>query len=277
MRDFRPVSDVVSAPTIDQIDAAGTPSLVGFWKLYDAVGDTFPDSSGNGLDMTIHYGYDGFSFQSVAQMLAYKSGWATFKLLDGALVDVVGTPLDTQDKVICVAAEEYYDMAAGVLPGYGFTGQDTDFGTSHDIGSTNDDYQGFMVGGAAGQEYFRVTHYDGATMNQFRDQVAVPAATEFVIAGAFVPGTALYSSINRGSVATVTTAVDSGNSISSATSLVAQDGKFGVLSGHLPTSIRNYQVWAWDAADAPSADELKMTIEWMNYNPGRIPPWWVGR
>lgn len=271
----------ITAPTIDDLRPSDTPSLIGFWKCFDAANGVIPDHSGYGNDLTIIFGYNEFSFQSVQEMLDFEPGYLSTKLLDGALTTATGTLLDTQNRVIFATAELRYPVTLGTIPGYGLAQQDIDFGTSHDIGAVHDVYQGFMLGGAVGRNYFRVSHYNGAIFNQFYyatdGGVAVAVDTPFAIAGAFIPGTALYSSVNQQAVQTITTALTSGNPISSATSLVAQDGKFGWLSGPQPTSVRNYQLWSWPAASAPTAAQLAMTVEWCTYNPGKIPPWLIGK
>lgn len=281
-----------SALVIDDIDPSGTPSLIGFWKCHDVdlTTDTMPDHSMYGHDLSVSTGEDingagsVNSSRSVSEMLTTRPGWFTVKSHDKAIMSVTGTPLDTQDKVVLVAAEMIYEAGMD----FPFTGPDIDVGTSHDIAETLSAYKGFMIGGAYEDNYFRVTIIDGATIKQWKAPAVggnygggyhVDPETEFVVAGSFAPGVAVYGSVSRCPVQTSVVSEAGGYPISQATSLVAQDGKFAIrgVNPFQRTSIRNLQVWSWDAAAAPSADVLKNTVEWMNYNPGKIPAWLVGR
>jgi len=255
--------------TIDDIDGASTPSLIAYYKCSDAADGVIPDHSGNGYDLSVNVALDGAnSFSTLQEMLAFKAGYLSVKRYDGGEIDITGTLLDTQDKVVLVCCDMYYDNDGT---------RDIDAGTSHDINERGTDpYQGWMVGGAGTSNYFRATKYVDPNPNYYFNQTTVVSG-QAVIAGAFIPSTAVYNSVNGEATKTTTLGVPVGD-ISTVSSLLAQDGKFAITGvDAVSTSVRNYQVWAWDAADAPSNAVLSDTVKWLSTNPGKIPKWLIGK
>lgn len=248
------------APTIDQIDAANTPSLVGFWKC-DDVGSTILDYSGNDHHLTVtntNLGAPNDSFASVEEAQAFKDGW--FSMVKGTKAEVgaTGSNLDTDTNFVVAHAEFYIHDAFSSF-------WDFDCGTAHDFEQTNDTYQGFTLAGAVAQGVWCRVAASTTDKEDTTFQV-VSGFTDISLAGGFKPSTSVIASSDSNGLDTT---------VSARAALVAQDGKFGLgpSSSQVRVSVRNYQLWSF-AAEPVYMDE---TVEWMAINPGKIPPWWIGR
>ena len=250
----------ITAPSIDDIDAANTPSLVGFWKCDDS-GNQILDYSGNDHHLTVtntNLGSPQDSFDSVEEAQSFKDGW--FSMVKGTKAEVVaiGTGLDTGSNFVVAHAEFYVN---GTFNSF----WDFDCGTAHDFEETDDTYQGFTLAGAVAQGVWcRVAAGKGA-LDDTTIQTVV-GFTDISLAGGFKPSTSVLGSSDENGLDTT---------VSAKASLTAQDGKFGLgpSSSQVRVSVRNYQLWSF-SSEPVYMDE---TIEWLAHNPGKIPPWWVGR
>lgn len=245
------------APTIDQIDAANTPSLVGFWKCDDS-GSTILDYSGNDHHLTVtntNLGGVYDSFESVEDAQSFKEGW--FSMVKGTKAEVVATstPLDTGANFVVAHAEFYiHDEFSSFW--------DFDCGTAHDF---EGEYKGFTLAGAVAQGVWCRVAASEVDKEDTTFRV-VEGFTDISLAGGFKPSTSVIGSSDSNGLDTTA---------SLRASLVAQDGKFGLgpSSSRIRVSVRNYQLWSF-ATEPVYMDE---TVEWMAINPGKIPPWWIGR
>ena len=185
-------------------------------------------------------------------------------MVKGTKAEVVatGTPLDTDTNFVVAHAEFY--IHADVINDLD-TAWDWDCGTAHDFEQTNDTYQGFTLAGAIGQGVWcRVA--SAPTNKEDTTLRVVTVKTNISLAGGFKPSTSVIGSLDGNGLDTT---------VSARATLVAQDGKFGLgpSSSKSRVSVRNYQLWSF-ASEPVYMDE---TVEWLAINPGKIPPWWIGR
>jgi hypothetical protein len=269
----------IPAPTIDQVDAANTPSLVGFWKCYDIEGDTVPDHSGNSYDLKLVCTKQGAPIGAagcdVSPAFSLVNGFLKVGVSYGYLIDVAGTLLDTGANHVLFSAEFYNDDNAN----------DTDIGTAcfgNALPSDAASFTGFNLGSVGSVIQSRVRFDSGGSKESQVDNPSFPQGDRCAIAGCFKPSAAFtgaYHSFGDASgsdtVSGIETGTGSGAGLEPA-ALVAQNNYFGVRcsSGTSDTiPVRNLQVWSFPSAPV----YLDETAVWLASNPGAIPPWWIGR
>lgn len=305
----------VSAPTIDQIDPTKTPSLVGFWKFTDFIASTgtVPDHSGNGFDMQamqVDENYNLFANPYVEQSpnhfhlnedgyLICREGWA---LLTDVITDTV-MDIGTGYGVFSGswhAHEAFCDYDGG----YGWCGlhQPLDWPGKH--GNPGPDpFNGLNVGAVSFASNARIIIDGGSVVeviNKSSDgafQVMDPNdvahwAMSYNPTGEFKainynvlnpnprldsggPDDAIPGSTQLSPITTVTNNVPASHPIGTGTYArfghrTGNDGGNATSGGY---GAKDWQVWNF-SAEPPYFEE---TLTWMAKNPGRIPPWWIGR
>jgi len=289
------------APTIDEIDVANTPSLVGYWKFTDTDGTTVVDHSMYEHDLTISCAADiaGSSLGNCREddakgsyvrdtMLSRFPGYVSFGYGVGALRNITGEVLASTDKIVLTGAE----FAVDTDPSSTFNGNpnsavDFDIGTywAGDDGSTlyNSSFSpatGFNlmalgVSSSASQSAFRVSD---ATDTYFRGMTGnLAGASGFTIDGIYDPLFPLLDA--RVSVDGIPEGIGTSGTVVPTTAPPQQlNGKpyFGVRAQNsfAPNwGIRNLYVWMLDSSRA----DRKILLNFMQSNPGKIPPWLIGK
>ena len=304
---FTAKSSAITHPSIDDIDAAGTPSLVAYWKCDEGAGTVLHDSSGNDyhLDIACHASKvtdggraggscavpEGETFEgNLAKCWDSFKGYFTPYSGIGALIDVAGTGLDTGSKYVVFGGEQIFD---------GVNNGDFDCGTywAGEYGTPPPNafpqQLGFNWALSILQHWFRLAWDNGAgesyssvitDVDCGEGQFTANKPTGF--SGAFLPSTSFKGCMgDNEKVVTVTTSQYL-NGIADTTgiipaSLSAQDGKFGLrgqdrmLAGSWKPSsaVRNFYVWAFN--NEPPM--LEAGLQYLAKNPDKIPPWWIGR
>jgi hypothetical protein len=261
--------------TIDDFNASGTPSLVGFWKCDEDGGDTVFDYSGNDFDLTLEKATESTNgFPSFQAMWARRSGYLSLKNGDKAIVrGIGGSELDTGTNTVLLSCDIINATAL----------DDCDFGTAWDVKLAPeplDGYRGFCVSTLGGVFVGRASVYSpggGAPghENLVWDQSGIGGATTeeaHTIATAFIPSIAVRTyfdgalQIEDTTTSTALEVTENAFALKSALNAVAELTVTG-------TSVRNFQMWSF--ATAP--DDLLATMEFMSLNPGIVPKWWEGR
>lgn len=285
-------------PTVEEIDAAGTPSLVGYWKCDEGGGEVLHDSSGNGYHLNYGDGaepgfgqspkVDSFPVVTAAEMWNRKPGYLTPLGGYGFYRDIAGTLLDTGTNYAILCAEI-------------FVTDDTSIGLDFDAGwywagrrttdALPDNFPqpyGLNIGQVGDTIWIRFAWDDA---NTTKSDIVYPTLaynlkpystlvsgeglgdTDWAIAGAYVPGTEVRATAKHDLTVSTFGAV---GAETFPASMGAQGDIFGVRgqTGFTKAAgIRHIQAWSF-AAEPPYLNE---TLIWLSANPGRIPPWWVGR
>ncbi|MBT8449951.1 MAG: hypothetical protein KJO69_09685 [Gammaproteobacteria bacterium] len=302
------------APTIDEIDAENTPSLVGYWKCDQPVNGKVKDYSGNGYDLTIANTVDlvnsdahGLVVSEAQRSLVLDNMWSRFPgylslgYSFGAWIPITEAPLLEGPTNQLIYGCELVDH--GDTDVFGTLAADFDFGT-YWFGSDSSNifvnhcqpasgYNILAVAFATSltNQTYGIRTDDGAGVvggggKSFSDiyppgsyPVERTYGANMTMVGAHDPGVRTYYAHGNptDNIAYYTT-----NTTTVPATLPAQslDGvkHFALRSqnGYPPRwGVRNMYVWSAAALDAKC--DIAITVKWLRDNPGRIPPWLVGK
>ena len=251
-----------SAVTVDNFDVVSTPSLGGFWKFNEGSGLTATDYSKylNPMSRDLTTLETAWGVSGTEPWWSYYPGYFSVSTYAGLRCPSAGTLLDGGSRILVISAE--FNQSLG--------GADIDVGMG--ILSVGAYYEGFIISGTGtlwGRAYRLKRPFD-TTYDYSADTSALTLGSPAVAAASYIPSTSvtIYSKIPAGlSKSTTVTTVPPTVQCQQ----ISGVSYFGI--GGIGTyGIRNLQFWSF--ASAPPL--LESTLEWMAYNPGKVPSWWEG-
>jgi len=322
--------NVTTVPSINDINPSLTPSLVGFWKCNEGGGSIIKDYSGNGYDLEIQCKSSDFTGEPTCGGWATGGGkyeenvdscwksfpgyWTPYAGI-GAMIDTIGTLLETGSKYIVYGCEQISDFGD-------LSDQWSDFdcgtywaGDNSGAGSNSFPAQyGFNWALSITQHWFRMAWDDAGDycvsiiidsdivyVNR-ADPPSSAGETPFIqnepygIAAAFLPSTAFKGIMSKLEpehepiVKTLTTSTHAAPDVDSAlvvdtthaipASLSTQDNKFGLRGQDLTGASWKptsglKNFFVWAFDEEPPM--LDEALKYLAQYPGKIPPWWIGR
>jgi len=246
--------------TIDNIDVQATPSLAGYWKCDEGSGIVVKDYSQYGNDLEVFQDGPNLHFPTGGG-LSHEPGFLSLVTGAGARVGITGERLISGTRPVVMSLELIHSKEGNDL-------WDADMGTAHHKADlTMGPYEGYMLGGQVLDYYGRITGAGGASFDQPNYTPArYPAGTVVSMNIGHVPGSRTVLSINDKPQIEALNAT--------LVSLPAQGNQFQLYGAQSAAvlHVRNVSVWVFDV-EPPL---FNSTVEWMGYNPGKIPVWWEG-
>ena len=284
---FGGVSNSINvAPTIDEVGGENCPSLKAYWKFSDGdyVNGIIPDHSGNGFDLVATSTHDDEPIGS--RVFSEGDGYLVG---DGFMVtgyawafateDLTGTDLMPDDRFMVNAISSYKnifncdnDRGSAWMPNGGGHPHPTDEGTFTgwnwgEIGDVN--LLRFVVDGVTQGTTSTYTGF-GSGIDQSVSHCAMsfnPGVETFGAQYVLDSNGDVFTPLNTKSETTTVPAT-----------MGVQNNRIGfrnsIASGtNVTRGTKDVQIWYFDSEPV----YMKETVQWLALNPGKIPPWWIGR